>query len=279
VARVRTDVGGDACERREGEMNYENLIVEEAEGLAIVTINRPKVLNALNTRTIEELEAAFTEVGQNEAIRAVVLTGAGEKSFVAGADISELQRLGPLSAQAAARKGQHLTRLIESLGKPVIAAVNGFALGGGCELAMACTLRIASEKAKFGQPEVKLGLIPGYGGTQRLARLVGSGRALELILAGEPIPAEEALRIGLVNRVVPGERLMEEARSLGKKIAALAPVAVRLGMEAVYGGSGLTLDEALEWEAALFGLVYATEDAGEGMKAFLEKRPAEFRGR
>jgi len=184
-------------------MEYENLVVERKLPVAVVTLNRPKVLNALNRKTLEELSGALEEIRDDDSVRAVILTGAGEKAFVAGADISELEQLESLSAQATARFGQRVTRLIESLGKPVIAAVNGFALGGGCELALACTLRIASDKARFGQPEVKLGLIPGYGGTQRLARLVGCGRALELILTGDPISAEEALRIGLVNRVVP----------------------------------------------------------------------------
>lgn len=260
-------------------MDSENLTVEKKAGVAVVTINRPKVLNALNRRTIEELTATMESFKEDESIRAVVLTGAGEKSFVAGADISELQKLDPLSAQSTARLGQQLTNLIESLGKPVIAAVNGFALGGGCELAMACAIRLASENAKFGQPEVKLGLIPGYGGTQRLARLVGWGRALEMILTGEAISAEEAYRIGLVNRIVPRAELLGEAEKLGRSIASLAPVAVRLGMEAVYGGYGLTLRDGLEREASLFGLVYATEDASEGLKAFLEKRRPEFRGR
>jgi enoyl-CoA hydratase len=263
----------------EGHMAFENLLVERKNNLAIVTINRPKVLNALNHKTIAELIDAVTALKGDDEVRVVILTGAGEKSFVAGADISELAKLDSLGAQETARFGQKLTRLIETLGKPVIAAVNGFALGGGCELAMACTIRIASERAKFGQPEVKLGLIPGYGGTQRLARLVGSGRALELILAGDPIPAAEAHRIGLVNRVVPPEALMEETEKLAASIAAVGPVAVRLGMEAVYGGYNLTIDDGLEWEASLFGLVYATEDAKEGLNAFMEKRPADFKGK
>ncbi len=259
-------------------MEFENLIVEKKESVAVVTINRPRVLNALNRRTLEELASALEGIREDAEIRAVILTGAGEKAFVAGADISELERLDSLSAQATARFGQRVTRLIESLGKPVIAAVNGFALGGGCELAMACTLRIASDKAKFGQPEVKLGLIPGYGGTQRLARLVGCGRALELVLTGNPISAEEALRIGLVNRVVPADVLVEEARKIALSIASVGPLAAQLAMEAVYDGYGLTLDDGLVREANLFGLVFSTKDAKEGLKAFLEKRPAEFRG-
>ncbi|MCK4546720.1 MAG: enoyl-CoA hydratase/isomerase family protein [Candidatus Eisenbacteria sp.] len=259
-------------------MQFENLLIEKKGNLAVVIINQPKVLNALNRKTIQEITEAMTALGDDNGVRVVILTGAGEKSFVAGADISELAKLDPLSAQETARFGQRMTRVIESMGKPVIAAVNGFALGGGCELAMACTLRIASERAKFGQPEVKLGLIPGYGGTQRLARLVGCGRALEMILAGDPIPAAEAHRIGLVNRVVPPEALMEEAEKLAAAIASVGPVAVRLAMEAVYGGYGLTLGDGLEWEAGLFGLVLATEDAKEGLSAFLEKRPAEFKG-
>jgi enoyl-CoA hydratase len=259
-------------------MAYENLIVERKDNLAIVRINRPKVLNALSRRTLEDLTAAMTELRDDDGVRAVILTGAGEKAFVAGADISELQQLESITAQQTARFGQRVTRLIESLGKPVVAAVNGFALGGGCELAMACTIRIASEKAKFGQPEVKLGLIPGYGGTQRLARLVGCGKALEMILTGDPISAEEAYRIGLVNRVVPADSLMDEAEKMAREMAA-APLAVRLGMEAVYDGYGLTLDDGLVREANLFGLVFATEDAKEGLRAFLEKRPARFEGR
>jgi enoyl-CoA hydratase len=259
-------------------MEYENLIVERKDTLAIITINRPKVLNALNRKTLEELSAVLADLAEDASVRVLILTGAGEKAFVAGADISELQKLESLSAQAMARFGQRVTRALESVGKPVIAAVNGFALGGGCELAMACTIRIASEKARFGQPEVKLGLIPGYGGTQRLARLVGCGKALELILTGDPISAEEAFRIGLVNRVVPAERLMEEAEKTAMAIAAVAPLAVRLGMEAVYDGYGLTLDDGLVREANLFGLVFATDDAKEGLSAFLEKRKAEFKG-
>ncbi len=261
-----------------GDMEYENLIVERKEALAVITINRPKVLNALNRKTLEELSAVLADVAEDASVRVLILTGAGEKAFVAGADISELQKLESLSAQAMARFGQRVTRALESVGKPVVAAVNGFALGGGCELAMACTIRIASEKARFGQPEVKLGLIPGYGGTQRLARLVGCGKALELILTGDPISAEEAFRIGLVNRVVPAEKLMEEAERVAGVIAAVAPLAVRLGMEAVYDGYGLTLDDGLVREANLFGLVFATDDAREGLSAFLEKRKAEFKG-
>jgi len=269
----------DYREVREVEMEYENLVVERKLPVAVVTLNRPKVLNALNRKTLEELSGALEEIRDDDSVRAVILTGAGEKAFVAGADISELEQLESLSAQATARFGQRVTRLIESLGKPVIAAVNGFALGGGCELALACTLRIASDKARFGQPEVKLGLIPGYGGTQRLARLVGCGRALELILTGDPISAEEALRIGLVNRVVPADALMEEAHKIATSIAAAGPVAVQLAMEAVYDGYGLTLDDGLVREANLFGLVFGTEDAKEGLRAFLEKRKAEFKGK
>ena len=260
-------------------MAYENVTVERKDHLMVVTVNRPKVLNALNRKTIEELIEVMEEFREDDHTRVMILTGAGEKSFVAGADISELRKLDPLTAQVTARFGQRLTRLMESVGKPIIAAVNGFALGGGCELAMACTIRVASENAKFGQPEVKLGLIPGYGGTQRLPRLVGCGRALELILAGNPISAEDALRIGLVNRVVPKENLMEEVETLAGAIASVGPAAVRLAMEAVYGGYGLTLDDGLDREADLFGLVYATEDAAEGLAAFLEKRKAEFKGK
>jgi enoyl-CoA hydratase len=260
-------------------MEYEHLRIEKAERRVLVTIDRPKVRNALSRKTMEELRAVLAEVRADDRLRVLVLTGAGEKAFVAGADISELQSLDPLAARAYARSGQEVTRMMETLGKPVIAAVNGYALGGGCELAMACTLRIASDTARFGQPEVNLGLIPGYGGTQRLARLVGPGRALALLVTGEMIPAEEALRIGLVHRVVPAASLMTEVTALADRLAALAPVALRLLSDAVRGGTGRTLDDALEWEAGLFGLVFSTEDAREGIRAFLEKRSPEFRGR
>jgi enoyl-CoA hydratase len=236
------------------------------------------VLNALNGPTIAELDRAIGEVSTDDAIRAVILTGAGEKSFVAGADINELAVQTPVSAREHARRGQALFDRIERLGTPVIAAVNGFALGGGCELAMACTLRLAAENARFGQPEINLGLIPGYAGTQRLPRLVGRGRALELLLTGQQITADEAWRIGLVNRVVPAAQLLAEARTLAQALAAKAPIAVRYILQAVAGGLEMSFGDAQDYEATLFGLVSATEDMREGTRAFLEKRPAEFKG-
>ena len=260
-------------------MTCEHLFVERADGVAVVTVNRPTVLNALNGATLAELGAAMRELGADAQVRAIILTGAGEKAFVAGADIKELATLAPDGAKAYARAGQEVLDTIECLGKPVIAAVNGFALGGGCELAMACTLRLASEAATFGQPEIKLGLTPGFAGTQRLARLVGKGRALELILGGGMIDAAEAWRIGLVNRVVPATALMDEARALARQFAASAPVAMRYAMEAVQHGLDTSFAEGCFVEASLFGLVFATDDVREGTKAFLEKRKAIFTGR
>jgi enoyl-CoA hydratase len=258
--------------------SYQNLRLETKDRLVIVTIARPAVLNALDALTMRELGDLFLSISRQEELRAIILTGAGEKAFVAGADITELASLGPAQAAALSARGQALFSLIESCGKPVIAAVNGFALGAGCELAMACTLRIASETARFGQPEAKLGLIPGYGGTQRLARLVGKGRALELILSGEMIDAAEALRIGLVNHTVPPPELLPRAESLAAMIAANAPLAIRYAMQAVHQGLEMPLAEAMAHEAALFGLVCATEDKNEGTRAFLEKRPPQFKG-
>ena len=259
-------------------MEFENLLWEERDGLVVITVNRPKVLNALNAGTISDLDRAIQTVRERPELRAVIVTGAGDKAFVAGADIKELAEVDAVGGQALARRGQEVFRRLEMLGRPVIAAVNGFALGGGCELAMACTLRLAAAGARLGQPEVKLGLIPGYGGTQRLARLVGAAKALELILTGEPIDADEACRIGLVNRVVPGEKLMEEAEALARAMMDRGPVAVRLATDAVYRGLDMSLDDGLELESVLFGLSCATEDKGEGTRAFLEKRPARFRG-
>jgi enoyl-CoA hydratase len=247
-------------------MAHDNLIVDREGAVAIVTVNRPAVLNALNTATIGDLDAVVTDLAADEGVRAVVLTGAGEKAFVAGADIRELATLGPVAARAYALAGQRVFTRIEEMGKPVIAAVNGFALGGGCELAMACTLRLASETARFGQPEVKLGLIPGFGGTQRLPRLVGKGRALQLLLTGELIDAQEAWRIGLVNRVVAPGALQAEARALAAALAAGAPIALRYAIDAVNQGLGTTL-------------AVATEDMREGTAAFVEKRTAVFTGR
>ncbi|HEX7901315.1 MAG TPA: enoyl-CoA hydratase-related protein [Planctomycetota bacterium] len=254
--------------------------VETSDGVATITVSRPEKLNALNAEVLDGLRAAFERARDDAATGAVILTGAGDKAFIAGADIAALASIdSPATARALAKRGQSLTRLMESLGKPVIAAINGYALGGGCELALACTLRLAAEGAKIGQPEVKLGLIAGYGGTQRLPRLVGEGRALELLLTGEPVDAAEAFRIGLVNRVVPRERLLEECRALAKKIMAAGPVATRLTLEAVRRGVQLSLGEALGLEADLFSVVAATSDMKEGTAAFLEKRPPKFQGK
>ena len=260
-------------------MAFENLIVDEGGGVLVVTINRPRVLNALNAPTLAELEAVVTDAASRDDVRVVVLTGAGDKAFVAGADINELSIQTPVAGREHARRGQALFDRIERLGKPVIAAVNGFALGGGCELAMACSIRLAADTAKFGQPEINLGLIPGYAGTQRLPRLVGRGRAVELLLTGTPITAEEAHRIGLVNRVVPAAQLMTDARALADALASKPPIAVRYILDAVAGGLDMSFADAERFEAALFGLTFATEDMREGTKAFLEKRKPEFKGR
>ncbi len=260
-------------------MPYENLLYDKRDAVAFITLNRPKVLNALNRRTLEELDACIRDFHADDSLRAAVLTGAGEKSFVAGADINELAVLSPVNGRDYGLFGQSVLDRIERGGKPVIAAINGFALGGGCELAMACHLRLASENAKLGQPEVKLGLIPGYGGTQRLSRLVGKGRALQHVLIGDPISAEEAHRIGLVNAVVPAAELLATAEAWAKKIAANAPLAIRFAIEAVNHGLEMTLPEGLYLEATLFSLCATTEDMKEGTKAFLEKRSAKFTGR
>ncbi|MFQ5777559.1 MAG: enoyl-CoA hydratase-related protein [Terriglobia bacterium] len=260
-------------------MPYENLLYEKHDSIAVITINRPKVLNALNRRTLEELAACLSEFIADDALRVAILTGAGERSFVSGADIKELAELTPVAGRDYGLFGQSVLNRIENSPKPVIAALNGYALGGGCELALACHLRIASEKAKLGQPEVALGLIPGYGGTQRLARLVGKGRALQLVLSGERISAEEALRIGLVNEVVPPADLLPEAENLARKIAANAPLAVRFCLEAVSHGLEMALPEGLYLEATLFSLCCTTEDMKEGTRAFLEKRAPKFIGR
>jgi enoyl-CoA hydratase len=260
-------------------MSHENLQVEVREGIAFVTVARPAKRNALDAATVASLDAAFSELAGDAAVRAVVLTGAGDKAFVAGADVEALAGLDAEAGRALAERGQCVFERIEWLGKPVVAAINGFALGGGCELALACHVRVAAEGARIGTPEVKLGLICGYGGTQRLPRLVGRGRALELLLTGEPVDAAEALRIGLVNRVVPAARLLEEAEALARRMAANAPLALRATLEAVNGGLDRPLPEALEGEAALFGELVASEDAREGTRAFVEKRPARFVGR
>jgi enoyl-CoA hydratase len=258
---------------------YENILVEIRDAVAVITLNRPKVLNALNAATLKELGAAVDELSSNTAIRAILLTGAGEKAFAAGADIQELAQVSAMDGQQLALRGQRLFDRIESCGKPVISCINGFALGGGCELALACTFRIASERARFGQPEVKLGLIPGYGGSQRLPRLVGRGAALKMILTGEMITAQEALRIGLVEEVVAPGELLARGEQIARTIAAQAPLAVAKSLEAVHAGYDLPLRQALDLEASLFGLCCATEDKAEGTRAFLEKRPAEWKGR
>jgi enoyl-CoA hydratase len=260
-------------------MSYENILVEMRGPVAVITLNRPKVLNALNAATLRELDAAVTESAGKREIRVILLTGAGEKAFAAGADIQELAQVSALEGHELALRGQRIFDRIENCGKPVIACVNGFALGGGCELAMACTFRIASETAKFGQPEVKLGLIPGYGGSQRLPRLVGKGAALKLLLTGEIISAAEALRIGLVEEIVSPDQLLPRAEQIAQAIAAVAPIAVEKCMDAVHAGYDLSLREALDLEASLFGLCCATEDKAEGTKAFLEKRAASWKGK
>jgi enoyl-CoA hydratase len=260
-------------------MTYDTLKIETREGISVVTISRPEKLNALNGRVMNELDAAFAAIASDPEVRGVILTGAGDKAFVAGADIAELATLSPVEGKEVTLKGQAVLARIEALSKPVVAAINGFALGGGCELAMACHLRVAAEAARLGTPEVKLGLMCGYGGTQRLPRLVGRGRALELLLTGEMIDAQEALRIGLVNRVVPKEKLREEAEALVRKMAANGPISLRFTLEAVRSGLELPLAEALYLEATLFGLLCATDDKREGTAAFLEKRPAKFQGK
>lgn len=260
-------------------MTYQTLLFEVRDGVAVVTVNRPDKLNALNDAVIADLDRAVGQIESDDAIRGVILTGAGPKAFVAGADIAELATQTPITGKARAMRGQAVFRRLERCGKPVVAAVNGFALGGGCELAMACHLRVASEGAKFGQPEVKLGIGPGYGGTVRLPRLVGKGRALDLLLTARMVGADEALQMGLVNRVVPADKLMAEAEALLRGILANGPLAVRLCIEAVDAGLEMSLDEALLLEANHFGLLASTEDMREGMGAFLEKRTAAFRGR
>jgi enoyl-CoA hydratase len=254
------------------------LLFELTDGIARITVNRPDKLNALNAIVIAELGDAVTRIETDSAVRGVIVTGAGSKAFVAGADINELTEQGATGGRTRAVLGQQVFRRLERCGKPVIAAVNGFALGGGCELAMACHLRIASENAKFGQPEVKLGIAPGYGGTVRLPRLVGKARALDLLLTGEMIDAQEASRIGLVNRVVPADRLLVEAEGLLKAILANGPLAIRACLEVVEAGLEMGVDEALLLEANYFGLLSATEDMREGTKAFVEKRKPLFKG-
>ena len=258
---------------------FENILYAKRESVAYVTLNRPKVLNALNTPTWRELRMAFEDARDDVAVRGVILTGAGDKAFIAGADINELAHLTAVEAEQSSSNGQAVLDLVENLGKPVIAAINGFALGGGCETAMACTIRIAAEHARFGQPEVKLGLVPGCGGTQRLPRLVGKGRALQLILTGETISAQEAFRIGLVNEVVPAADLIARAEAILKQILSSAPLAVKFSLEAVNKGVETSQSESLALEASYFGLCAGTEDKKEGTAAFLEKRVPRFQGR
>jgi enoyl-CoA hydratase len=260
-------------------MTFENILLEKKNSIAYVTVNRPKVLNALNMATMEELRLAFHDIKNDGSIRVVIFTGAGEKAFIAGADIGELSKQDPVSGKEYTHRGQNVLNLIENLGKPVIACINGFALGGGCEVALACTMRLAGESAKLGQPEVKLGIIPGYGGTQRLPRLVGKGIAMQLLLSGEMITAQEAHRIGLVNEVVPPSELIPRAEAIAAKIIANAPLAVQFAMEAVNKGMEMSLAEGLYLEAVLFAVACATEDKKEGTSAFLEKRPPQFKGK
>jgi enoyl-CoA hydratase len=256
-----------------------NVLYEKSNGIARVIINRPKVLNALNTPTWADLRTVFENARDDDRVRGIILTGAGDKAFIAGADISELAQAGAFQAEESSRFGQAVLELIENLGKPVVAAINGFALGAGCETAMACTIRIAVENAKFGQPEVKLGLLPGGGGTQRLPRLVGKGRALQLILSGEMIDAQEAYRIGLVNEVVSAANLMARAETILKQISANAPIAIKFALEATNKGLDTSQNEGFALEASYFGICAATDDKKEGTSAFLEKRVPQFHGR
>ena len=259
-------------------MAGDNLLLERDGAVAIITVNRPAVLNAINAPTLDALRQTFLDLQHDDGVRVVVLTGAGEKSFVAGADINELAIQTPVSGRAHALEGQRVFQLIENLGKPVIAAINGYALGGGCEMAMACTIRIAADTARIGLPEVTLGMLPGYAGTQRLARLVGKGKAMEIILTGTPVTADEAVRIGLVNRVVPASTLMTEARGLAEQLATQPPIAMRYILSAINQGLEMPFAEACVFEATLFGLIASTDDMREGTRAFLEKRKPQFKG-
>jgi enoyl-CoA hydratase len=261
------------------ELSLETVLYEKKGAIAYVTLNRPKVLNALNRRAIADLRAAFEDARDDASIRGVVITGAGDKAFIAGADINEVATDTAVEAEEKAKRGHALMDLIENLGKPVIAAINGFALGGGCETALACTIRLAAESAKFGLPEVKLGIIPGYGGTQRLPRLVGKGAALQLILSGAIVPAQEAYRIGLVNEVVPVAELTGRAEAILNQIAANAPLSIKFALDAVNKGSETNLAEGLLLESSFLGICSSTDDKKEGTSAFLEKRPAKFQGR
>jgi enoyl-CoA hydratase len=260
-------------------MAYENVKAEVRDGILFLTIDRPKVLNALNAATVEEIYKVFADARDDDKVKAVIVTGGGEKAFVAGADINELAQKTPMTGKETSERGQFIFSFIERFPKPVIAAINGFALGGGCELALACHIRIASEKAQIGLPEVTLGIIPGYGGTQRMARLLGKAKALELICTGDRIGAAEAERIGLVNKVVPADQLMSATEEMARKIMLRGPLAIRAAIEAVMSGSEMPMQEGQFLEATLFGLLCASEDTKEGMNAFLEKRPPRFKGR
>jgi enoyl-CoA hydratase len=259
--------------------DLENIKTENRDGVLVVTIDRPKVLNALNAQTVDEIGRVFDEARTDERVKAVIVTGGGEKAFVAGADINELAQKSPIAGKETSERGQMILSKIEKFPKPVIAAINGYALGGGCELALACHIRIASEKAQIGLPEVTLGIIPGYGGTQRMARLLGKGKALELICTAEKVSAAEAEKIGLVNKVTPADSLMSAAEEMARKIMSRSPVAVRAAIEAINSGSEMPFEEGQFLEATLFGLLCASEDMKEGMAAFLEKRPAKFPGK
>jgi enoyl-CoA hydratase len=260
-------------------MTYQNLLVETRDRIARLTVNRPEKLNALSRATLQEMDRAFASFADDPEVRVVILTGAGSKAFVAGADIQELAQQSPREGREYARYGQELFSRIENLGKPVLAAINGYALGGGCEIALACTMRFAASTAKFGQPEVNLGIIPGYGGTQRLARLVGRGKAQELILTGDLIDAAEAHRIGLVNRVFAPEELVAGTQAVAETILSRGPLAIRYALEAIRRGLNMPLEDGLDFEATLFGVLCASEDMKEGTRAFLEKRKARFTGR
>jgi enoyl-CoA hydratase len=260
-------------------VSFENILLEREEAVAILTINRPAVLNAVNSATLDELRRAILQLKEDSGVRAIVLTGAGEKAFVAGADVKEFASNPLVKARDFCSRGQHVYRLIEKIGKPTIAAINGYALGGGCELALSCSMRIAADTARIGLPEITLGILPGYGGTQRLPRLIGTGKAIEMMLTGAPVSAADAERIGLVNRVVPAASLMAEARKLAQTIAAQPAVSVRFILDAVNNGIEMGLDDACAYEATLFGLITATEDMKEGTTAFLEKRRPVFTGK
>lgn len=260
-------------------MNYKNLLVEKKDSVAVVTVNRPDKLNALNSETIADLKNAFTELKNDGEVFVIILTGSGEKAFVAGADISELNKQDVVSGKAFAESGQAVFSMIEEMDKPVIAAVNGFALGGGCELALSCNIRLASDNAKFGQPEVNLGIIPGYGGTQRLTRLINSGRAMEYILTGDMIDSAEAFRLGLVNHVYPQAELMGKALEMANKIGSKGQQAIRLAVKAVNIVDEVSCKEGLSYEASLFSIACGTEDFKEGTKAFLEKRKPDFKNK